>query len=72
LRKNLPIYQNGKVTACSGARAILRFFDGSVLKTGADDEVVLDDYVYDRRGGTLSDFSRVPSGSLPAAWGAMA
>jgi hypothetical protein len=51
LRKNLRIYQNREVTACPVARAILRFLDGSVLKTGADDEVVLDDYVYDRRGG---------------------
>lgn len=53
LRKELPVFQNEEVTTGSNARAVLRFRDGSVLRIGADAEVVLDDYVYDGTGGVI-------------------
>lgn len=53
LRKSLPIFQNEEIRTGSDARAVLRFRDGSVLKIGADAEVLLDDYVYKGTGGVI-------------------
>ncbi|MBT3331135.1 MAG: FecR domain-containing protein [Rhodospirillaceae bacterium] len=51
LQKNLPVFAGEAVLTGENARAGLLFKDGSELTIGAAAKVVLDEFIYDGRGG---------------------